>query len=204
MHHVNPKQVGHQPSRHFHIVNPQTNKPSAFKSSNYNSANAYSLSAHMHEQKMSEYNALASSEIFRHHNPSYPSTATANSSFFASFFGTFFSLFTAESNDLSQLDLHGQYVNEAIQMVKDHLERCRREGVQRTTVITGRGAHSVGGIAKIKPKVEELLAGMEVRYRKDGPGAFVVECGRQDGGGIVGWIFNPNIIIMSLIIILLF
>jgi len=96
----------------------------------------------------------------------------------------------AGPNDLSQLDLHGQYVNEAIPMVRGHLERCRREGIQRTTVITGRGAHSVGGVAKIKPKVEELLVSMGVRYWTNGPGAFVVERGRQDGGGIVGWIWR--------------
>jgi len=162
----------------------------AFKASSYNSAKAYSLSARKHQQKMSEYNTLASNEIFRHHNPNYPTAATNSSLLASSFFGVFFSLFTAGPNDLSQLDLHGQHVNEAIPMVKDHLERCRREGVQRTTVITGRGAHSVGGVAKIKPKVEELLADMRVRYRKDGPGAFVVECGRQGDGGIVGWILR--------------
>lgn len=89
-------------------------------------------------------------------------------------------------------------------MVKDHLERCRREGVQRTTVITGKGAHSVGGVPRIKPRVEELLTDMGVRYWTNGPGAFGVECGRQYGGGIVGWIFNPNIFIITLIMILLF
>ena len=139
---------------------------------------------------MSEYNALASGEIFRHHNPNYPSTTTTNSSLLASFFfGAFFSLFAAEPNDLSKLDLHGQYVGEAIQMVKDHLKKCRREGVQRTLIITGRGAHSAGGVAKIKPEVEGLLANMGVRYGREGEGAFVVEFGREKGG-IVGWILR--------------
>jgi len=141
---------------------------------------------------MCEYNALASSEIFRHYNPNYPPTATANSSLFlaSSFLGAFVSLFTAGPNDLSRLDLHGQHVSEAIAMVEDHLKRCRREGVQRTMIITGRGAHSVGGVAKIKPEVEGLLAGKGVRYWREGDGAFVVECRREEGGGIVGWIWR--------------
>ncbi|CUS07604.1 unnamed protein product [Tuber aestivum] len=161
--------------------------PSALYSSN---AKAHSRAARMHQQKRDELNALASREIFRHYNPRYPSTA-ANStlSSIPSLFGALFSLFVAAPNDLSRLDLHGQYVSEAIPIVEDHLKRCRREGVKTTLVITGRGAHSRGGIARIKPEVEALLARMGVKYWKHGEGAFHVDCRREDEG-VVAWIWR--------------
>ncbi|PWW71833.1 Smr-domain-containing protein [Tuber magnatum] len=141
----------------------------ALSSSNYHNAEAHSLEARMHQQKMIEFNALASREIFRHHNPKHPSNSSTSS-----FFGAMFSLFVTVPNDLSRLDLHGQYVSEAIPMVEDHLKRCRRQGVKKTLIITGRGAHSPGGVARIKPEVEALLVGMGVKYRRSGKGAFVV------------------------------
>ncbi|CAZ79193.1 unnamed protein product [Tuber melanosporum] len=156
----------------------------ASRNSDHRSARAHSIEAQMHGKKMNEYHALASSEVFRYHNPKYPSTAF-------SFFGALFSLVKTPPNDLSQLDLHGQRVAEAVPMVKDHLRMCRKEGIKRTLVITGRGVHSLGGVPRIKPEVERLLAEMGVRYwsRAEG-GAFMVECGREEGGGIVGWIWR--------------
>ncbi|KAG0637197.1 hypothetical protein HOY80DRAFT_294935 [Tuber brumale] len=156
----------------------------ASRNSDRRSARAYSSEAQKHEKKMTEYHALASSEIFRYHNPGYPSTAF-------SFFGALLSLIKTPPNDLSRLDLHGQRVAEAIPMVEDHLRRCRKERIKRTLVITGRGLHSLGGIARIKPEVEKLLVGMGVRYWSISEGgAFMVECGREEGWGIVGWIWR--------------
>ncbi|RPB03884.1 Smr-domain-containing protein [Choiromyces venosus 120613-1] len=166
----------------------------AFESSNHRNAKAHSQAARSHQQKVVEYNALASSEIFRHYNPNYPSSGgvvtTTGSSM--SFFAALFSFMVPPASDLSRLDLHGQHVKEAIPMVENHLERCRRESVERTTIITGRGAHSVGGVPKIKPEVEGLLVSMGVKHWKEGKGAYVVECkrGARPDGGIVGWIWR--------------
>ena len=62
------------------------------------------------------------------------------------------------------MDLHGLHVAEAVETVKALLD-VHREAQKASrfypyrylTVITGRGRHSVGGVAKIKPAIENLL-----------------------------------------------
>jgi DNA-nicking Smr family endonuclease len=79
-----------------------------------------------------EYNERAAHHIFKSKNPSYPS-------------------------DLSQIDLHGLFVNEALVRTAEHLGACRKKRIARTTIITGKGNRSRDGEAKIKPAVEAFL-----------------------------------------------
>lgn len=121
---------------------------------------------------MEAYNALAASEIFAAKNPRYDAVKP---SFFSFLFAP-----RPDPSALTRIDLHGLYVLEAMPKVKAHLEMCRREGVKRTFIITGRGLHSVDGVAKIRPQVEKMLAEERVRVVKEtgkvvNEGAFLVE-----------------------------
>lgn len=131
---------------------------------------------------MERYNTLAASEIFAFHNPSYLSQAP-------SLLGSLFSFFSPPNpkSALAKIDLHGLRVSEALDRVRRHLALCRKHGVGRTVVITGKGLHSVDGVAKVKPQVERLLheEGVRVVMERGNEGAFVVEVGKEVGGG--GW-----------------
>ena len=76
------------------------------------------------------------------------------------------------------MDLHGLLVSEALAKTAEHLAACRERGVRRTRIITGRGNHSVGGVARLRPEVEAWLVerSRELRIIRDGSdGSFNVE-----------------------------
>jgi len=56
---------------------------------------------------------------------------------------------------------------------------CENYGIRMTTIVTGKGLHSVGGAARIRPEVVRLLRsrGMEFVEGGDGDvsGAFLIE-----------------------------
>mmetsp|Transcript_15808 Transcript_15808/g.18450 ORF Transcript_15808/g.18450 Transcript_15808/m.18450 type:complete len:334 (+) Transcript_15808:80-1081(+) len=60
-----------------------------------------------------------------------------------------------------QMDLHGLYVKEAMDLVKDRLDLVDKDlrsgGLPSLTIITGAGHHSDNNKAKIKPQVIDLL-----------------------------------------------
>ncbi|SMN21516.1 similar to Saccharomyces cerevisiae YPL199C Putative protein of unknown function, predicted to be palmitoylated (partial), partial [Maudiozyma saulgeensis] len=56
----------------------------------------------------------------------------------------------------NEIDLHGLYVSEAQYVVKKRLIYGNNHNEQDVHIIVGKGKHSSGGIAKIKPAVEEL------------------------------------------------
>ncbi|CAF0953344.1 unnamed protein product [Adineta steineri] len=55
------------------------------------------------------------------------------------------------------IDLHGLYVNEALESLEHRLAMCRSENILELTVITGMGNNSPNKIAKIKPQVEKFV-----------------------------------------------
>ncbi|KAH9061242.1 hypothetical protein EDB87DRAFT_1560492 [Lactarius vividus] len=55
------------------------------------------------------------------------------------------------------IDLHGLYVDEAIQISKDQVETARSRGDEVVRFIVGKGLHSDGGGAKIRPALEDLF-----------------------------------------------
>lgn len=140
---------------------------------------------------MDHNNALAAAAIFASHNPHY--IAPASSSPF-SFITSLFSSAPSPRTALTKIDLHGLRVNEAVEKVREHLALCRQHGVERTTIITGKGLHSVDGVAKIRPVVEQLLRESKVRVVKQGrenEGAFVVELVKEEVDvGWGGWVWK--------------
>lgn len=55
------------------------------------------------------------------------------------------------------IDLHGLYVKEAIERTEAAIADGQRSGMEEMRVIVGKGIHSQGHVAKIKPAVQDLM-----------------------------------------------
>lgn len=55
------------------------------------------------------------------------------------------------------LDLHGLYVKEAIERTETAVREAQGRGDEELRVIVGKGIHSQGHVAKLKPAVEDLM-----------------------------------------------
>src|SRR5438046_6289367 len=93
----------------------------AYKQGDHQGAQQLSDLSKTHWKEYHRLNALAEKEIFNHHNPTYPS-------------------------NLSQIDLHGLLVKEAIGRVEKHVELCKRSEIIRTILIKGWVSHSKDGL----------------------------------------------------------
>uniref|UniRef100_A0A2K5N6X1 NEDD4 binding protein 2 n=1 Tax=Cercocebus atys TaxID=9531 RepID=A0A2K5N6X1_CERAT len=107
----------------------------------------------LHEQKMKEANHLAAIEIFEKVN--------------------------ASLLPQNVLDLHGLHVDEALEHLMRVLEKKTEEfkqngGKPYLSVITGRGNHSQGGVARIKPAVIKYLISHSFRFSEIKPGCLKV------------------------------
>ncbi|KIM40052.1 hypothetical protein M413DRAFT_28588 [Hebeloma cylindrosporum] len=56
-----------------------------------------------------------------------------------------------------EVDLHGLYVKEAIARADQAIQDATNRGQAQICFIVGKGLHSQGGVAKIKPAIEELI-----------------------------------------------
>lgn len=72
------------------------------------------------------------------------------------------------------MDLHGLQVKEATQVLHALLDLYADTKTKFLRVITGAGKHSLGGKAKLRPAVEELLHNRQLEYQLVGDGAFLV------------------------------
>uniref|UniRef100_A0A8B9TK45 NEDD4 binding protein 2 n=1 Tax=Anas platyrhynchos TaxID=8839 RepID=A0A8B9TK45_ANAPL len=113
----------------------------------------YAHQGRLHEQKMKEANHAAAAQIFEKVNTSLL--------------------------PLNVLDLHGLHVDEAVKQLSRVLqEKC--EEYQQTggkpylCVITGRGSHSQGGVARIKPAAIRYLTSHNFRFTEIKPGCLKV------------------------------
>ncbi|KAI5120270.1 hypothetical protein M0805_004606 [Coniferiporia weirii] len=113
----------------------------SFRSGDKAMAKQLSNEGKLHDGKVKRYNAQAAAAFFAYHNPGYSSSFT----------------FLPK---LKRCDLHGLYVEEALQYARDHLVRCRETGLEITTFIVGKGTHSQEGCAKIKPAIVQMLENM--------------------------------------------
>ena len=84
---------------------------------------------------MKNYHRMAAAEIFNHHNPEYHSKPRSR----------------------DRIDLHRLHVSEALEFVERHIELCAASRIRRTEIIVGRGAHSVGGVARLRPAILDFL-----------------------------------------------
>ena len=118
-----------------------------------NVATFYAQQGSLHEQKMKEANHLAAVEIFEKVN--------------------------ASLLPQNVLDLHGLHVDEAIEHLTTVLQQKTEEfkqngGKPYLSVITGRGNHSQGGVARITPAVIKYLTSHNFRFSEIKPGCLKV------------------------------
>ncbi|OGM48554.1 smr family protein [Aspergillus bombycis] len=92
-----------------------------------------------HGRKMEEYNKQASEFIFRENN--------------------------AEGRvDPDTIDLHGQFVEEAEEILEERIKYARDHGQNHLHVIVGKGNHSANHVQKIKPRVEQVCRELGLQY----------------------------------------
>ncbi|KAH8879892.1 DUF1771-domain-containing protein [Thozetella sp. PMI_491] len=92
-----------------------------------------------HQAKQNEYNKQASEYIFRENNA------------------------VGRIAD-DTIDLHGQFVEEAEDMLEARIRDAQARGQTHLHVIVGKGNHSVGHVQKIKPRVEQVCREMGLDY----------------------------------------
>ncbi|KAM8971371.1 NEDD4-binding protein 2 isoform X2 [Sarcophilus harrisii] len=125
----------------------------AYRMGKKNVATFYAQQGSLHEEKMREANHLAAVEIFEKVN--------------------------ASLLPQNVLDLHGLHVDEAINHLITVLQQKTDEHKQNggkpyLSVITGRGNHSQGGVARIKPAVIKYLTSHNFRFSEIKPGCLKV------------------------------
>ncbi|PLB35016.1 Smr domain-containing protein [Aspergillus candidus] len=92
-----------------------------------------------HGRKMEEYNRQASEFIFRENN--------ANGRV-----------------EADTIDLHGQFVEEAEEILEERIKYAKAHGQTHLHVIVGKGNHSTHHVQKIKPRVEQVCRELGVQY----------------------------------------
>ena len=73
------------------------------------------------------------------------------------------------------IDLHGQFVEEALSLLKERLSLLLKNGHDdRLECIVGAGRHSKNHAARIKPAVHALIKKMKLRYDVDNAGKYTI------------------------------
>ncbi|KAG5643594.1 hypothetical protein DXG03_000602 [Asterophora parasitica] len=81
-----------------------------------------------------------------------------------------------------EIDLHGLYVKEAIARTDQAIQEAKQRGDSELHLIVGKGLHSKGGSAKIKPAVEELMQRHRLQAELDPHNAGVLVVQINSGG----------------------
>ncbi|WWC72848.1 uncharacterized protein I206_106812 [Kwoniella pini CBS 10737] len=129
----------------------------AYQSGDGERAHELSVQGKSHQKKQDDLDDEASSWIFNENNKSSPADT---------------------------IDLHGLYVKEAIEKVEFAITSSQRSGLEELNVIVGKGIHSQGGRAKIKPAVEELMAkyNLSAHVDPENTGVLIVDLQGRGGG----------------------
>ncbi|KAG5367007.1 Smr domain-containing protein [Yarrowia sp. B02] len=122
----------------------------AYKSGDGAGAKQLSEEAKKHGEKMDQYNRQAAEYVFRENN-------------------------TDSAHD--EIDLHGLYVEEAEEFLGQRIQAAMQRGDPVVKAIVGKGLHSAGGVAKIKPAVEKLCNQHRLRHHIDpkNSGVMIIE-----------------------------
>ncbi|KAG8711453.1 hypothetical protein FRC09_020586 [Ceratobasidium sp. 395] len=88
-----------------------------------------------------------------------------------------------------ELDLHGLYVKEAIARTESAVQAAQSRGDSQIRIIVGKGLHSQGHAAKLKPAIEELMVKYQLNAHIDpqNAGVLVVQLGGRGERGM-----DPN------------
>ncbi|EKD17708.1 uncharacterized protein L3040_008104 [Drepanopeziza brunnea f. sp. 'multigermtubi'] len=92
-----------------------------------------------HAAKMDQFNKQASDYIFRENNA--PGRVADDT-----------------------IDLHGQFVEEAEDILEQRIRYAQQNGQNHLHVIVGKGNHSVNHVQKIKPRVEQVCRELGLQY----------------------------------------
>ena len=122
------------------------------------------------EKVQKAYNGLAGRILFNNLNPHYYRFVTE---------GTISSDQQPMSprQNLIEIDLHRLNVEEALDIVNQHIVMCQITGVKKTELICGKGNHSKGGTSILKPSLLEKLAnnpGIKINEHEHNPGRLVL------------------------------
>lgn len=116
-------------------------------------AKALSDEGKRHQKKQNEYNKQASEFIFRENNA--PGRVAEDT-----------------------IDLHGQFVEEAEDILEARIRDAQARGQSHLHVIVGKGNHSTGRVQKIKPRVEQLCRELGLHYAtEENEGRIYVDLG---------------------------
>lgn len=105
-------------------------------------AKQFSNEGKSHGAKMEQYNKQASEFIFRENN-------------------------ATDRVPADTIDLHGQFVEEAEDILEERIKYAQSTGQTHLHVIVGKGNHSPGHIQKIKPRVEQVCSQLGLQYHTE-------------------------------------
>ncbi|KAK3116256.1 hypothetical protein LTR53_003560 [Teratosphaeriaceae sp. CCFEE 6253] len=130
-----------------------------YSSGNGGGAHAASEQSKQHAAAADRYNKQASEFIFRENNAVGKVAADT-------------------------IDLHGQYVEEAEEIVEQRIRYAQSTGQTHLHVIVGKGNHSPGHVQKIKPKVEAICQELGLQYNTEhNEGRMYIQLQPGAGGG---------------------
>ena len=120
-------------------------------------AHEFSQQSKAHEAKADDYNRQASEYIFRENNAVGKVAGDT-------------------------IDLHGQFVEEAEEILEQRIRYAQSTGQSHLHVIVGKGNHSANHVQKIKPRVEQVCRELGLQYNTEqNEGRIYVNL--QPGGG---------------------
>jgi DNA-nicking Smr family endonuclease len=144
----------HEQSQHQSLA---ARSQQAYQSGDGGAAHDLSLQSKSHAAKADELNKQASEYIFRENN-------------------------AVGRVDSDTIDLHGQFVEEAEEILEQRIRHAQQTGQGHLHVIVGKGNHSIGHVQKIKPKVEEICRELGLQYNTEqNEGRIYIDL-RQGGG----------------------
>lgn len=123
----------------------------AYESGDGAKAHELSETGKRHAAKMDDYNKQASEFIFRENN--------------------------AEDRVAGdEIDLHGQFMEEAEDILEERIRYAQQHGQTHLHVIVGRGNHSVNHVQKLKPRCEKVCSDLGLQFRtEDNAGRIYVD-----------------------------
>ncbi|GAA5889283.1 hypothetical protein JCM6882_000695 [Rhodosporidiobolus microsporus] len=129
----------------------------AYSSGNGEAAHDLSQEGKQHQRERERLNAEAAEWIYRENN---------------------------RSRSAGEIDLHGLYVQEAIEYTEKGINNARSQGLSELRVIVGKGNHSPSHVAKIKPAITSLMQKERLTASLDphNGGVLVVQLQGQGGG----------------------